>query len=239
MIGAAMAILAGTLPNRLWGRLEEHVPVRAMALPSALLPLSLALGLGLPGFLRYAKEVAAQNVDLALEMARRSPEVTTAMPVGLSIFNFFGFLLFTPLGLLTTYLAISGAVRAISVAMDEPHGDPVLSLLDQLLVRGARRTAEARAAAARARREGVEIADRILSGEEFGQPEADLVVIASRRKPGWEEGVTVITDDGWFKLGPPLDRTFPEGLRTIYPLIRASDLEVLRKSVRYDPPARD
>ena len=63
------------------------------------------------------------------------------------------------------------------------------------------------------------------------------MVIASRRKPGWEPGVFVITDRGWYRLGAPAERDTPAGLRTLYPLTEVRDQEVLRKGVHYAFPA--
>ena len=64
----------------------------------------------------------------------------------------------------------------------------------------------------------------------------ELVVVASRQKPGWERGVFVITPDAWYRLGEPIDREMPAGLRTLYPLTELRDLEVRRKSVEYTLP---
>jgi hypothetical protein len=102
MLRMALAVLAGTLPRRLSDPLGDRLPLSTAALPSALLPMALALGFGLPAFLTYAQEITSVHVDLALELAEKSPEVSTAMPIGLSMFTVFGFALATPQGLRIT-----------------------------------------------------------------------------------------------------------------------------------------
>jgi len=55
------------------------------------------------------------------------------------------------------------------------------------------------------------VPDRLVTGPAAGIPDAELVVVASRQKPGWERGVFVITPDAWYRLGEPIDRLQPEG----------------------------
>jgi hypothetical protein len=77
-------------------------------------------------------------------------------------------------------------------------------------------------------------------GEWAGLPQAELVVIASRRKKDWKAGVVVITPDKAYRLGEPFDETTPDGLRTIYPLTSLEPGELIRRSVHYElPPLRE
>ena len=66
---------------------------------------------------------------------------------------------------------------------------------------------------------------------------APYVVVASRRKPGWEAGAFIITSDTWYRLSAPSERQTPGGLRTLYRLTELRDHEVLRRGVRYALPA--
>ncbi len=44
----------------------------------------------------------------------------------------------------------------------------------------------------------------------------------------------VMTSDKWYRLGTPVERQMPGGLRTLYPLTELRDNEALRKGVRYE-----
>ena len=88
----------------------------------------------------------------------------------------------------------------------------------------------------RAAREGPETRDRVVSGAKAEIPGCDLVIVSSRRKPGWERGVAVYTRDACYRIGEPVERTIAGKLRTLYPLTEHTDLEVVRKSVHYDMP---
>jgi hypothetical protein len=63
------------------------------------------------------------------------------------------------------------------------------------------------------------------------------VIVASRRKAGWEHGTTVFTADAAYRIGAPVERTIAGRLRTLYPLTEHKDFEAIRKSVYYDLPA--
>ena len=78
---------------------------------------------------------------------------------------------------------------------------------------------------------------RIPSEKAESNADADVVVISSRIKEGWEAGVNVSTDDKWFRIGTPEDRKFEEGLRRLYPLIE-DDLSgvAVHRFVRYTLP---
>jgi hypothetical protein len=116
------------------------------------------------------------------------------------------------------------------------QGDPVIGLVDGVLVRRRDRLRAAEAAAVRAAQEGTEVPDVRLGGTEGGAPEAVWVVVSSRVKPGWEEGTFVMTPDAWFRLGRPFDRRYPDGMRRVYPLIVPGAAEVIRRQVAYELP---
>ena len=79
----------------------------------------------------------------------------------------------------------------------------------------------------------------LVTGTSAGVADADFVVIASRRKPDWDKGAIVVTDDKWFTLGTPFEQQMPGGWRTMYPLKELHHHEVLRRAVRYTlPPLR-
>jgi hypothetical protein len=70
-----------------------------------------------------------------------------------------------------------------------------------------------------------------------GCPDADLVIVASRRKEGWDTGTVVLTGSGSYRVGTIVERTIGGHLRTLYPLSEHNDLEVFRRTVRYELPA--
>jgi hypothetical protein len=240
----ALAVPAALLPHRLWGRLPGWVPVESAAFVSGILTLVAGAAVGIPGFLAHAGanvSVANQGV---LDAAMRDPTVgyERGMVAGAVSLSIFTFLLLTPTGWVTLYLIGSGGVRAGAGWFDDPVGDPILTGIDHLLgaSRGrgqawsGRRTREAL--------EGPEIPDRVVSGARAEIPGCDLVIVSSRRKPGWERGVVVYTATGCYRIGEPVERTVAGKLRTLYPLTEHTDLEAVRKSVQYDMPdarARD
>lgn len=251
VIRFAAAIAAGLVPRRYWSRLETLVPVSRAALASALATLVLAAVIGIPAFLRHAEGNARRAVDLTLEATGWRPvqpgatapsekvalgtwhaSFATAFNQGLSLFTF----ALTPIGLLSTYLALTGVVRAVSVAVDDARGDPVLTTVDAVGRRVWRAAEARRTRIARERLEGPDVPDRLVPGRAAGFPDADYVVVASRRKPGWESGAFVITREKWYRLGAPVDRQTPRGLRTLYPLTELRDHEVLRRGVPYELP---
>lgn len=212
----------------MWPELETRYALRAMVLPSALLTVIAGFFLGVHGFLAYAGRTSDAAVRATEEMGAS---------IGVSALSLFAFALLTPLGWLAGYLFVSGFVRIVRVVIGDAGGDPLLSLVDGFLHRRAERQARARAVANRERWEGPEVPDVVRRGLDVGWLDVPLVVVASRLKPGWEKGVTVVTPGGWFQLGAREDRHLPEGLRALYPLQPMAAAEVLRRSVSYDHPA--
>jgi hypothetical protein len=237
MLRALPAIIVAMLPLRWWGPFERHLPVREMAAVSGGLTMMGGFALGIPGYLAFVQGAGsgANQAILRLAAENRLPEY---IPMGgFGILSPIAFAFFTPLGLIATYLCVTGLARAASAWLtDDPRGDPTLTLIDAGVRRLSARASASRRRRARERLEGPETADRLVTGEWAGLPKVDYVVLASRRKPGWEEGVFVITGDVWYRLGKPFDMPLPFGLRTAYPLTEIKTLDVLRKGVRYELP---
>lgn len=231
------AVLAGFLPRALWPRLQgAFLPIHATSVLSAAIQIVSGFALGVPSFLIYAWRVANENTDLMLAAAeqRRAAggEVTSAMGVAGSMFSPFTFV-FTPAGLVSTYLASAGLVRLVAAIIEEPFGDPILTGLYLAVERFRRRRAAAAAAASRSALEGAEVPDKVIPGGAAGIPGAEHVIVSARRKPGWEEGVLVVTGRGWFRIGRIFEEYHDGGLRTLYPLVRSPESEVMRRAVRY------
>ena len=240
-----VAMFAAILPRRWWPPIEKHLPVRQAATMSGIATFLLAVAIGLPAFLTFAQANASHAIDMMLEATGwRSPSgsagpvsVEAAQASWLSGFPaIFVFAFFTPIGLLATYLAFTGWFRAISPVFDDARGDPVLTMIDKVVLRWRNRHDERRATEARHRLEGEEVADRVMSGAAAGIPGAEIVVVTSRQKAEWVEGAFVITQQTWYRIGSPVERHTPNGLRTLYPLNVPGEMEVLRKGIRYDLP---
>jgi hypothetical protein len=237
------AVPMSLLPARYWHRFPT-LPVEQRVLLSAILTMAAAFALGIPGFLAYAERVAAAAAGQALEVARLQVQgrmaadaALTYAPLAVTMFSPIAFALLTPLGLLSTYLLLSGLARVFGVVTLNPFGDPLLTSLDTLARRTFARRRDAAARRRREREEGADVPDRLFDGAWAGRPDVELVVVSARRKPGWEAGTFVITPDRWYTLGTPFDRRMPDGrLRTCYPLTAQTTNEVLRKGVPYDLP---
>jgi hypothetical protein len=243
ILRALLAVPAAFLPRRHWNSFDS-LPVERAAPASGVLTMLGGLYAGGHGLIAYLNRAANASIDGTFNLIGRqsrgeappSADITTLDLQTLSVFSFFGFLLFTPLGLLSLYLALSGAARAISGWFEQPFGDPLLTGVDAAGVRTSRLARTRRADAARARAEGAEVPDRLYTGDWAGLEGVDFVVVASRRKPDWTRGTFVLTSDKWYTLGEPFDLLLPQGLRTVYPLTEQKVTEVLRRGVRYDLP---
>jgi hypothetical protein len=230
------------LPRRRWHAFEA-LPVRRLSLVSALIALAAGAVAGIGGFFAYAGRVAdglaTATFDVAARQATRGPgpnDVTTLAPMAFSAFSLAAFLFTTPTGWAAMYLVGSGMARAAGSLFDDPTGDPLLTGLDSLLSRAWRGARSASTRRARERLEGPATPDVLFTGERAGVPEADYVVIASRRKPDWTAGTFIITSDKWYTLGQPFDMELPQGLRTAYPLTEQKVCEVLRRGIAYELP---
>lgn len=240
MLAFIIAIFASLLPYRRWASFPDTWPIRSAAVGSGLLTLFAGTAIGLSGFLVYAGHQSSLGLDAMLHKTFTDPNASynQGLVQGFAGLSIFGFLLLTPQGWLTSYLMSTGTLRAIAAWFDDPFGDPVLTGIDEAAWRLHARARARRALADREALEGPEVPDRVLAGATLGLPDWDLVVVSSRRKDGWDSGVGVFTNDACYRLGQPIERTIAGRLRTLYPLNEHRDLEVIRRSVRYDlPPA--
>jgi hypothetical protein len=197
------------------------------------------MAIGIPGFLEHAHATTSLGLDAELHKVFTNPDAgyRQGLVQGFAGLSIFTFLLLTPKGWLTLYLTLSGSLRAAAAWFDDPIGDPILTGMDAIVSkrRGERRDRQARAA--REALEGPEIADRVVSSAAAGMPGCDLVIVSSRRKPGWDRGVAVFTPEKCYRLGEPAEQTIAGRLRYLYPLTEHADFEAIRRSVQYDLPA--
>lgn len=239
-----LAVAAGLLPKRAWRHVEPPLPVARTAWASALATFFAGVTLGADGFLDYAGATA--NETNAWMLRNLTASCATAdcsgdqyrlalVPYGVSSVTLFAFLFFTPLGLLSTYLTVSGSIRLISAYVGDPRGDFLLSAVYAAatgLARGGRRR---RARVALEREAGPVVPDVLASGSWAGLP-ADYLVIASRPKAGWDPGAIILTSDEWYRLGASFETRIDGRLRTAYPLTRMETAEVVRRGIRYELP---
>jgi hypothetical protein len=230
------AIAAAMLPRRHWPALDGVVPASRAAAAASLLTMGAGVALGFVGFFAHLDEVASINNAAYLEAAVRYEGEKLALPSALSGLSFFTFVLLTPQGWLSSYLAVSGLVRTIGSQFDDPHGDFVLTLLDAGARRVATSTLRLGGIANRHRLEGPLVRDRVVAGNRVGLAVSDVVIIASRIKDGWEPGTIVLSNRGEFRILACEDRTIDGRLRRLYPLARVADLEAFRRTVTYEFP---
>lgn len=238
------AVIAGLcsalLPHRHWRGLPGWIPVERAAFASGLLTFFLGAAIGIPGFLDHAAATVSFVNQAVVTEAMRNPGAgySRGMVQGFAGLSIFTFLFLTPKGLLTLYLLASGGARAAAAWFDDPIGDPVLTGIDHFVSRGRDRHSRDSARRTREALEGPEVPDRAVTSTAAGMPGCDLVIVTSRRKPGWERGVTVFTADAAYRIGEPVERSIAGRLRTLYPLTEHRDFEAVRKSVHYDLPVR-
>jgi hypothetical protein len=222
LVSYPLAVLAGFLPKRYWDDID--LPIENVALLSALVNFFAGAAFGIAGYFEFMAYVLGQRL-------------WTAPPF--MIYVFISYVFFTPRGLFSLYLVASGFFRYGAWFVGEPHGDPILTLIDSTWRRLLNRQHVTRQRNDRLALERDDEPDRRYDGEWAGLPGVDFVIVSARRKPGWTKGTYVVTTDGWFVLGDPYDRPMPNGLRTVYPLTEHKTLEVLRRGVSYElPPLR-
>ncbi len=198
---------------------------------SGLATMIAGFAIGIPGFLRYAG-LFTDTVQVAAVQSGTPSDAPLALLGPLAPLNYaFG----TPSGLIATYLWLTGILRAVAGYVDDPRGDPLLTLVDGIVHRIKAGGKAVGARLARERLEGPEVPHRLMPGA-WAAVDAEYVLLASRRKPGWEAGVFVLTSDKWYRIGRLWDMPLPEGLRTAYPLTEVPLGEVLRKGVDYELP---
>ena len=226
------------LPARYW------LDMRQGALLSILLTAALGVRIGYAGFFEHAREMGEAGAKLALKVGSpgggvagmSQEEAVAAALMGGAVMAPISFFLFTPLGWLADYLFLSAIFRGVTLAVDNPWGDPILTIIDRL-VRDKRANQQAlKAAETRELAEGAIVPDEILECRKFAGKEADFVVVSSRRKDGWTQHTTVIADSVRLRLGEPREMTIEGKLRTCYPLKVIRDIQVDRRIVHYQWP---
>jgi hypothetical protein len=224
------------LPRRYWPSFEPSVPASQAAAVASVLTMSAGIALGFFGFFAHLGEVASLNNAAYLEAAVRYDGEKLALPSALSGLSFFTFVLLTPQGWLSTYLTISGLIRAIGSQFDDPHGDFLLTLADEGARRMTTATVRRGEVANRHLLEGPRVKDRVVRGSQVGLAASDVVIIASRTKEDWLPGTVVLSNRGEFRIQEFEDRTIDGHLRRLYSLSRVSDLEAFRRTVTYEFP---
>jgi hypothetical protein len=221
-------------PRRYWSAWETYLPVPQATIASAVATAATGCLTGFEGFLSYAQRANAV-VAGAILSSPSAPTESDLMAYGPTAF--LAFLFFTPLGWLSLYLVASGAARAVGAVTDAPFGDPALTLIDWV-VRHQRRERRARhERQTREEAEGPVVADLVVLPAALNMRGSDVIVVAARRKQGWERDAFVVDGEVTYRIGSPVDRHYPVGLRRLYPLTRETSIEALRRWVRYELPA--
>lgn len=238
-VESLVGVLRCLLPARYWHEMRRG------AYFSIFLTAALGVRIGYAGFFERARRAGEEGAALALKLGApggasgvgglSQTEAVAAALMGNALTPL-AFFLFTPLGWLADYLVLSAVFRGFTLAVDNPWGDPILTLIDKL-VRGRREVSAAeRQAAERERAEGPEVPDQILECRKFAGKEADFVVASSRRKDGWTLATTVVVNSVRLRLGEPRDMTIEGFLRACYPLKVIRDIQVDRRIVHYEWP---
>lgn len=220
------------LPVRYW---QE---IRSGAFISIFLTFAVGVYVGLRGLLAYAGRASDEAARIMLQGGvpgaaggDQNAQMIAAMQSPL--LAALAFFLFTPTGWLADYLVLSAIFRGITLAVDNPWGDPILEGIDHVARDKSAEIKAKQAAEAREKAEGPEVPDRVLECRKFAGKEADYVVVSSRRKPGWTLATTVIADSVRLRIGDPREMTIEGWLRICYPLKIIRDIQVDRRIVHY------
>ena len=227
-----LAVGANVLPRRVAIEWEGRLPIGRTTVLSALLTFVCGSGTGALGFLRYAEETAMAAASMTLASGNADSRASVAY----SAFSLVAFAFFTPLGLVCTYFVATGLVRWFAAVADAPLGDPLLTVTHHFWWTWTAHQAVDRADLERLRQEGAEVHDVLVVGKDIGMPEADFVLVASRRKPAWEPGVILVTSLKRYRIGRSADRRLAGSLRSLYPLTELAATEVQRRSVAHELP---
>jgi hypothetical protein len=234
------AVFAGIAPRQLWPALEPPLPLRRAAAVSGLVTMVAGFFYGFGGYMIFATRLASANNDWMIAKLSGPPSANDAaaglLPYGVSVVTLFIYLFLTPRGLLSLYAAGSGLLRAISAAVDDPHGDFVLTGIAWVVTTAFAKNQTERRQISRRRLEGNDAPDILQTGEWAGLADTEYVVLSARRKDEWTAGATILTSTDWYRLGEPFDVQTPAGLRTAYPLKRMDAVEVVRRGIQYELP---
>ena len=233
------ALVVGAAPRRVWSRLDPRLPLASTAPLAGVITLTIGFAVGVPAFLTFATGQADLNNAWMLHQLG-SPtavhaEAAPLVPYGMSVLALFIFLFFTPIGLFSLYLVVSGGLRAVAAWLDDPRGDFVLSGVHWAVTTIASKNREDRRRIARERLVGAETPDVLQTGAWAGL-DADYVVLAARRKPEWDPGAVILTTTDWYRLGAAFDVQTPFGVRTAYPLTKLDTVDVIRRGIQYELP---
>src|SRR5438445_5485147 len=158
---AALVVCAA--PRRVWDRIDPRFPLRRAATAAGFLTLVVGFFFGLDQFLKFAGVLADTGNTWMLKRAANDASAPVAV-YGLSAATFIIFLL-TPAGLLSMYLFVRGAGRAISAVVDDPRGDPIISLAHWIATTAWTRNRDERQKIHRERLEGADAPDVLRTGE--------------------------------------------------------------------------
>ena len=168
LVDGLLALPGALLPRRHWDSFD--LPIQNVVLASSLLTCLGGAAFGITGFFAYMADVLAQRE-------------WTAPPFMIAVFV--SYVVATPRGLFSLYLAISGLLRAISWLIGEPIGDPILTGIDHFVsnTKASRRTQVARVA--RERLEGTVEPDRRYDGN---GPDSPVSTTSSWRRDESRDG---------------------------------------------------
>lgn len=233
MIRAVLATLLANLPVRWWGPFEERLPLYQYSWLAGLVTLLAGFAIGIPGYLAFLA-AAADGFNRVVSV---DPNVADASK-GWALGSLAIYLLMTPDGLLATYMTSSGLIRfASAFIVDDVRGDFILTGLDAGVRRLWGRTHAYDQRRAREKAEGPELPDRLVAGDHIGRPELELVLLASRKKDGWEPNAYLVDDNGTaHRIGHPFDFRVSGRLRTAYPLTLLRGGEAIRLGISYKLP---
>jgi len=231
------ALILSAAPRSTWRSMDARLPLERVTAASGIVTVFAAFAIGVPGFFKFAgAQASASNTWMLDQLSHGGSDSAAMAPYGISVLTFFIYAFFTPRGLFSTYLATSGMIRAIAASVDDPRGDPILSIAYGAAMKAAGRTMDAHERRTREALEGDATPDVLQTGEWAGLKGVDYVVLASRRKPEWTLGAIVLTSTDWYKLGQPFDIETPAGLRRAYPLTKMETVEVVRRGIQYELP---
>lgn len=229
-----LAVAASLAPKRYWPGWEAQLPIDKAGMASAVVTIALGFFVGFQGFLSFAEGANRRIAEAVYETDRDGIRERDIMIFGTT--TLIAFVLFTPTGWLALYFALTGTARAAGVVADSPFGDPALSFTDWAARDLWQRVRSRRARHEREEAEGPELPDRAVAPESLRMSGCDVVIVASRRKRGWDPGAFVVDGPRTYRLGTPVDRHYPVGLRALYPLTRVDSVEALRRWVAYELP---